>query len=65
MGSARCGRETMTQQDLDNGRLVVVVGIAPVAATEFVILRIEQMIGGQRRKRLLRRWLARTRIGSA
>lgn len=61
----RCGRDTMTQQDLDNGRLIVLVGIAPVAPAEFVVIRIEQMIGGQRRQRLLRRWLARARSGSA
>jgi uncharacterized protein len=61
----RCGRDTMTQQDLDDGRLIVLVGIAPVAPAEFVVIRIEQMVGGQRRKRLLRRWLAWARIGSA
>jgi len=53
-----CGRDTMTRQDLDNGRLVILVGIAPVAPAEFVVLRIEQMIGGQRKKKLLGRWLA-------
>jgi len=30
----------MTLDDIDNGRLVALVGIAPVRAAEFVILRI-------------------------
>ncbi len=32
----------MTQDDLDAGRLVVVVGVAPLRPAEFVIIRIEQ-----------------------
>ena len=51
----RCGPDTMTQQDLDNGRLILIVGIAPVAPAEFVVLRLEQTVGGQQRKRRLRR----------
>jgi tail sheath protein/GNAT acetyltransferase-like protein len=38
----RCDRTTMTQNDLDNGRLVCVVGVAPVRPAEFVIFRIGQ-----------------------
>lgn len=38
----RCDRTTMTQQDLDSGRLVVLVGVAPVKPAEFVIFRIGQ-----------------------
>ncbi|HEY2902663.1 MAG TPA: phage tail sheath subtilisin-like domain-containing protein [Polyangia bacterium] len=38
----RCDRSTMTQNDLDNGRLVVLVGVAPVKPAEFVIFRIGQ-----------------------
>ena len=37
-----CDRTTMTQDDLDNGRLVAVVGVAPVRPAEFVVLRIGQ-----------------------
>jgi phage tail sheath protein FI len=37
-----CDRSTMTQDDIDNGRLICVVGIAPVKPTEFVIFRIQQ-----------------------
>lgn len=35
-------RTTMTQDDIDNGRLIVIVGIAPVKPAEFVIFRISQ-----------------------
>ncbi|MCC7340198.1 MAG: phage tail sheath family protein [Bryobacterales bacterium] len=35
-----CGPTTMTQDDLDNGRLVLQVGIAVVKPAEFAILRI-------------------------
>ena len=38
----RCDRTTMTQNDLDNGRLVCEVGIAPLRPAEFVIFRIGQ-----------------------
>lgn len=37
-----CGRNTMSQDDIDNGRLVCVIGIAPVKPAEFVIFRISQ-----------------------
>ena len=42
----KCDRTTMTQSDIDNGRLVVVVGIAPVKPAEFVIFRIAQVAKG-------------------
>jgi hypothetical protein len=38
----RCDRSTMTQNDLDNGRLVCLVGLAPLRPAEFVIFRIGQ-----------------------
>ena len=38
----RCDRTTMTQNDLDNGRLICLVGIAPVKPAEFVIFRVGQ-----------------------
>jgi len=38
----RCDRTTMTQNDLDNGRMVCLVGIAPLRPAEFVIFRIGQ-----------------------
>lgn len=36
------GRSTMSQDDIDNGRLICVIGIAPVKPAEFVIFRISQ-----------------------
>jgi phage tail sheath protein FI len=44
----RCDRSTMTQNDLDNGRLVVLVGVAPVKPAEFVIFRIGQWTADRR-----------------
>jgi phage tail sheath protein FI len=38
----RCDESTMTQDDIDNGRLICVIGIAPVKPAEFVIFRIQQ-----------------------
>ncbi|PKN92461.1 MAG: phage tail protein [Chloroflexi bacterium HGW-Chloroflexi-6] len=38
----RCDRSTMTQNDLDNGRLVCLIGIAPLRPAEFVIFKIGQ-----------------------
>ena len=35
-----CDRTTMTQADIDNGRLICVIGVAPVKPAEFVIIRI-------------------------
>ena len=38
----RCDRTTMSQDDLDNGRLICIIGLAPVFPAEFVIFRFEQ-----------------------
>jgi hypothetical protein len=32
----------MTQSDLDNGRLIALIGVAPLRPAEFVIFRIGQ-----------------------
>lgn len=42
----KCDRATMTQDDIDNGRLICIIGIAPVKPAEFVIFRIAQWQGG-------------------
>ena len=39
------GPNTMTQDDIDNGRLICVIGVAPVKPAEFVIFRITQKTG--------------------
>jgi phage tail sheath protein FI len=36
----KCDRTTMTQTDIDSGRLICMVGVAPVKPAEFVIVRI-------------------------
>ncbi|MDR1735346.1 MAG: phage tail sheath subtilisin-like domain-containing protein [Oscillospiraceae bacterium] len=36
------GHSTMSQGDIDNGRLICVIGIAPVKPAEFVIFRLTQ-----------------------
>jgi len=41
----KCDRTTMTQNDLDNGRLICLVGVAPLRPAEFVIFRIGQWTG--------------------
>ena len=43
----RCDRSTMTQQDLDEGHLVRLIGVAPVRRAEFVILHIGQWTAGR------------------
>jgi uncharacterized protein len=39
----RCDRTTMTQGDIDEGRLICLVGVAPVKPAEFVIFRFSQL----------------------
>lgn len=38
----RCDRTTMTQNDIDNGRCICLVGVAPTKPAEFVVFRIGQ-----------------------
>jgi hypothetical protein len=38
----KCDRSTMTQNDLDNGRLIALIGVAALRPAEFVIFRIGQ-----------------------
>ena len=38
----RCDRTTMTEDDIANGRLICLVGVAPLRPAEFVIIRIGQ-----------------------
>jgi uncharacterized protein len=44
----RCDRTTMTQNDLDNGRLICLVGVAPTKPAEFVIFRVGQWTADSR-----------------
>jgi phage tail sheath protein FI len=38
----KCDRTTMTQEDVDQGRLVCLIGVAAVKPAEFILLRINQ-----------------------
>ncbi len=44
----RCDRTTMTQNDLDNGRLICLIGVALLKPAEFVIFRIGQFTADAR-----------------
>ena len=39
----RCDRSTMTPLDIDEGRLIVVVGFAPLKPAEFVVVTVRQL----------------------
>jgi uncharacterized protein len=40
-----CDPSTMTQKDMDSGRLIVIVGVAPLRPAEFVLLQITVQTG--------------------
>jgi phage tail sheath protein FI len=42
----KCDRTTMTEQEIETGRIIIVIGVAPVRPAEFVIFRISQWQGG-------------------
>jgi phage tail sheath protein FI len=42
----KCDRTTMTEDDFANGRLIMLIGVAPVRPAEFVIIRIGQKASG-------------------
>jgi phage tail sheath protein FI len=41
----KCDSETTTQNDIDLGRVNIVVGFAPLKPAEFVIIQIQQIAG--------------------
>jgi len=44
----RCGLgDTMTQDDIDRGQVIVIVGFAPLKPAEFVIIRLQQKVNKQ------------------
>jgi phage tail sheath protein FI len=43
----KCDRSTMTQADIDNGTVNVVIGFAPLKPAEFVVLRIGPFISAR------------------
>mgnify|MGYP000963240634 CR=1 FL=1 len=44
----RCDRSTMTQNDIDNGRLICLIGVSLIRPAEFVIFRIGQWTADRR-----------------
>jgi phage tail sheath protein FI len=42
----KCDSTTMTQNDINDGRLIIVIGVAPMKPAEFYIFRIAQWQGG-------------------
>jgi uncharacterized protein len=41
----RCGTDTMTQADIDQGRVNILVAFAPLQPAEFVVVTIQQLAG--------------------
>lgn len=41
----QCGRDTMSQDDIDNGKLIIKIGVSPTKPAEFVIFEIAQWTG--------------------
>ncbi len=48
---AKCDRSTMTQADVDRGRLICLIGVAVLRPAEFVLLRIGQWTASRRQRR--------------
>jgi phage tail sheath protein FI len=44
----RCDRTTMTQHDLDSGRLICLVGVAPVEPVEYILIEMALTSDGVR-----------------
>jgi phage tail sheath protein FI len=44
----KCDRTTMTQNDIDNGHLIVLVGVALQRPAQFVTIRINQRTAGHK-----------------
>jgi phage tail sheath protein FI len=42
----RCDRTTMSQGDIDRGRLIALIGVAPLRPAEFELFRIGQWTAG-------------------
>ncbi|MFN0192542.1 MAG: phage tail sheath family protein [Aestuariivirga sp.] len=42
----KCDRSTMTQDDIDSGRLIYQIGVAPIRPAEFVVITIRQKTRG-------------------
>jgi hypothetical protein len=43
----QCDQTTMTRDDLDSGRLIVLIGVAPIKPAEFIIFRIQVLTASE------------------
>jgi Bacteriophage tail sheath protein len=59
----RCDASTMTQQDIDSGHIVVLVGLAPLKPAEFIILQIGISTNAHRHYSLRVEWDGQTIAG--
>lgn len=41
----KCDAETVTQNDIDNGTVNIIIGFAPLRPSEFVVMRVSQKAG--------------------
>jgi phage tail sheath protein FI len=41
----KCDRTTMTQEQIDQGIVSIIVGFAPLEPAEFVVITIQQLVG--------------------
>ncbi len=41
----RCDSQTTTQDDVDRGRVNILVGFAPLKPAEYVVIQIQQLAG--------------------
>ena len=42
----KCDRETNPQDSVDQGKVVCIIGVAPVKPAEFIVIRIGQSVSG-------------------
>jgi phage tail sheath protein FI len=50
--TVRCGRDTMSQNDLDNGRLIAEISVLPAAAIARITVVLDMTLGGVPRAEL-------------
>jgi hypothetical protein len=50
--TVRCGRDTMSQNDLDNGRLIAEISVLPAAAIARITIVLDMTLGGVQRAEL-------------
>jgi len=41
----KCDKETTTQDDINSGIVIILVGFAPLKPAEFVVIQLQQIAG--------------------